>query len=263
MVESSMMQVSKAIARLVRDLAFCFVFFTRLPVPVPVSIAEARLASSIWAVPLAGLAVAVLSAAAYALALALGLVPGVAAALGLAVGVVATGGLHEDGLADTADGFGGGSDRERKLLIMRDSRIGTYGACALVLGLLMRWSSLAAIAEPLAVLAALVASHTAARAILPGFMHALPPARAEGLSANAGMPTFGVALTAAILGAVALFLCLGLQAGFVVLALLSLAALAMGWLCRRQVGGQTGDILGALEQGGEVIVLLVVVAMRT
>ncbi len=258
-----MMFASEAIARLVRDLAFCLVFFTRLPVPVPVSIAEARLATSIWAVPLAGLAVALLSAAVYALASALSLGPAAAAGLALAASALVTGCLHEDGLADVADGFGGGRDREQKLDIMRDSRIGTYGACALAFSLLLRWSALAAIADPAAVLAALAASHAAARAILPGFMHAVPPARAGGLSANAGAPAFGGALAAATLGVIALFVCLGPTTGFVALALLSLAALAMGWLCRRQVGGQTGDVLGALEQGGEVVVLLTVVAFLT
>lgn len=256
------MTPAEAIARLARDLAFCFVFFTRLPVPVPVSIAEARLSSAIWAAPIAGLAVAVLSAAAYAVALKLGLVPAIAAALALAAGMLASGCLHEDGLADVADGFGGGHDRERKLAIMRDSRIGTYGMCALAMSLLLRWSALAAIAEPRAVLVALIAAHMGARGILPAFMHAVPPARAEGLSANAGRPAFPVALVAALLGAAALFIGLGPRTGFVALALLSLVALGMAWHCRRQIGGQTGDVLGALEQGGEVAVLLTVIALR-
>lgn len=256
------MTPAQAIARLARDLAFCFVFFTRLPVPVPVGIAEARLATSIWAAPIAGLAVALLSAGAYALALRVGLVPAIAAALALVAGLLATGCLHEDGLADVADGFGGGRDRERKLAIMRDSRIGTYGASALALSLLLRWSALAALAEPRAVLLALIAAHMGSRGILPAFMHAVPPARAEGLSANAGQPAFPVALAAVLLGACSVFLCFGFRPGFVAVALLSLAALGMAWACRRQVGGQTGDVLGALEQGGEVTVLLVAVALR-
>src|SRR6516162_2489519 len=81
-----------------------------------------------------------------------------AAALALAAGMVVTGCLHEDGLADTADGFGG-SDRERRLEIMRDSRLGTYGACALLISLLLRWSALASIADARAVALALVAAH--------------------------------------------------------------------------------------------------------
>lgn len=256
------MTPGQAIARLGRDLAFCFIFFTRLPVPLPLAIAEARLATSIWAAPLAGLAVALLSAGAYALALGLGLGPAIAAALALAVGLLVTGCLHEDGLADVADGFGGGRDRDRKLAIMRDSRIGTYGACALAMSLLLRWSALAALAEPRAVLLALIAAHMGARGILPAFMHAVPAARAEGLSANAGRPALAVGLAAVLLAACAVWLCLGFRPGLVALALLALAGLAMAWTCRRQVGGQTGDVLGALEQGAEVIVLLVAVGMR-
>lgn len=252
----------QAIARVTRDLAFCFVFFTRLPVPVPIGIAEARLATAIWAAPLAGLAVALLSAAAFALALQLGLVPGLAAALALAAGLLVTGCLHEDGLADVADGFGGGRDRERKLAIMRDSRIGTYGMCALAISLLLRWGALAELGEPDLVLAALIAGHMASRGLLPGFMHAVPPARADGLAANAGRPDFRVALASVLTGGAGLFLCLGFQAGFIAAALLSLAALVMAWACRRQIGGQTGDVLGALQQGGEVVVLLVAVAVR-
>ena len=72
-----------------------------------------------------------------------GLSPSVAAALALAAAMLATGCLHEDGLSDVADGFGGGKTRERKLEIMRDSRIGAYGAAALVMSVLIRWSALA------------------------------------------------------------------------------------------------------------------------
>ncbi|MBN8881520.1 MAG: adenosylcobinamide-GDP ribazoletransferase, partial [Salana multivorans] len=101
-------------------------------------------------------------------------------ALALAAGMAATGCLHEDGLSDVADGFGGGKTREHKLEIMRDSRIGTYGTAALGLSLLLRWSALAGLAGPVEVLAALIAAHCASRALLGAFMHLLPRARADG-----------------------------------------------------------------------------------
>src|SRR5262249_56590715 len=99
-----------------------------------------------------------------------------AAALALLATLLITGCLHEDGLADTADGLGGGSDRARKLEIMRDSRLGTYGACALMMSLLLRWAALAAIASPVAVTSSLIAAHASARAALPAIMRFVPPA---------------------------------------------------------------------------------------
>ncbi|WP_338320010.1 adenosylcobinamide-GDP ribazoletransferase, partial [Bradyrhizobium ottawaense] len=119
------------------------------------------------------------------------------------------GALHEDGLADTADGLGGGRTRERKLEIMRDSRIGTYGVCALILSFGLRWSALAAIADPLLVAFALCAAHAAARAGVPAFMSLVPPARPDGLSASAGSPPGRSVAIAFALGTLALALALG------------------------------------------------------
>ncbi|MBN9268884.1 MAG: adenosylcobinamide-GDP ribazoletransferase, partial [Mesorhizobium sp.] len=172
-------------APFLRDVALGLVFFTRLPLPV-FDFRGRKLADAIWAAPLAGLAVAVIGALTYAVAARLGLASGPAAALALAATVLATGALHEDGLSDVADGFGGGRDRERKLEIMRDSRIGAYGAAALALSLLLRWNALAEIHGGWSMLAALVAAHGASRGLLGAFMHRLPPARSDGLSAGAG-----------------------------------------------------------------------------
>jgi len=237
-----------------RDIALCLVFFTRLPLPV-FDFRDRKLADAIWAAPLAGLAVAGIGALTYAIAVWLGLAAGPAAALALAAMVLATGALHEDGLSDVADGFGGGRDRERKLEIMRDSRIGAYGAAALALSLLMRWNALAEIHGGWSVLAALVAAHGASRGLLGVFMHGLPPARSDGLSAGAGSVSRQTAMAGAALGALAL-LPLGLD-GFVSAAiLLALVFVAFAALCRRQIGGQTGDTAGALQQLAEIVVLL-------
>jgi adenosylcobinamide-GDP ribazoletransferase len=88
----------------------------------------------------------------------------------------------------------------------------------------------------------------------------VPPARADGLSADAGAPSSAVSIAAALIGAIALTACLGIKAGIVALMLLAAAGVFMAWLCRRQIQGQTGDVLGALEQAGEMIVLLVAAA---
>jgi adenosylcobinamide-GDP ribazoletransferase len=172
-----------------------------------------------------------------------------------------TGCLHEDGLADTADGLGGGQDRARKLEIMRDSRLGTYGACALVMSLLLRWTALAAMADPMAVASSLIASHVAARAALPVFMRFVPPARFDGLSAQAGQPAVRSVAVAVLLGVLVLVTALGFAATLIGLVLAACAGLFVAWLSLRQIGGQTGDVLGALEQIIEIVILLTALAM--
>ena len=102
----------------------------------------------------------------------------------VAATVLVTGCLHEDGLADTADGFGGGGSKERKLEIMRDSRSGAYGVAALVLSILLRVGAIASLVDPALVAAALIAAHAGARAAMPVFMAAVPRARHDGLSAK-------------------------------------------------------------------------------
>nr|WP_247519324.1 adenosylcobinamide-GDP ribazoletransferase [Bradyrhizobium sp. 190] len=169
--------------------------------------------------------------------------------------------MHEDGLADTADGLGGGRTREQKLEIMRDSRIGTYGACALIGSLILRWSALETIAEPKLIAAALSVAHAAARAGLPAFMWLIPPARSDGLSAGAGRPPGRSAAIAFVLGALCLVSGFGPSKAMIGLILLSLVGLILAWLATRQVGGQTGDILGAFEQIGEIAILLMAAAL--
>ncbi|XSC42909.1 adenosylcobinamide-GDP ribazoletransferase [Bradyrhizobium sp. RDT10] len=197
----------------------------------------------------------------YSIAREVGLPPGPAAMLAVAATVLITGAMHEDGLADTADGLGGGRTRERKLEIMRDSRIGTYGGCALIVSLILRWSALATIADPQSVAAALLVAHAAARAGLPVFMWLIPPARSDGLSAGAGQPPWQSAAIAVGLATACLVCGLGPSKATIGLILLSLAGLILARLATRQVGGQTGDILGAFEQIGEIAILLVAVAL--
>ncbi|RVC41426.1 adenosylcobinamide-GDP ribazoletransferase, partial [Mesorhizobium sp. M4B.F.Ca.ET.088.02.2.1] len=144
------------------DIALCLVFFTRLPLPV-FDFRGRSLAAAIWAAPLAGLAVGLIGAVVYATAERFGLAMGPAAALALAATLLTTGCLHEDGLSDVADGFGGGKSRGGKLEIMRDSRIGAYGASALALSLLIRWSAISEFADPTQALLALIAAHAASR----------------------------------------------------------------------------------------------------
>ena len=220
--------------------------FTRLPLAHPGAIAGADLARAAWAAPAVGAIVGALGAACYGLAYAAGL-PGFAAgALALATTLAVTGCLHEDGLAETADGFGGGATRERKPAIMHDSRIGTYGTCALLLSLVLRGGAIASLSAPGRAAWALIAAHAAARATLPAFMRLVPPARADGLAAQMGAPPPASAALAAVLGLVALALGLGITRGLLAMTLLLLSFAFMAWLCTRQIGGQTGDVIGAL-----------------
>jgi adenosylcobinamide-GDP ribazoletransferase len=202
-----------------------------------------------WAFPLVGAMVGAISAAVLLSALALGVAPVLAAGLALVAGILATGGLHEDGLADCADGFGGGSDRARKLEIMRDSRIGSYGALALVLALGLRWQGLAVVAaEPWRAAVALVALGMASRAGLAAALVLMPAARADGMGKDAAEADAGRARVAVALGAVALLL---IGAPW---AIVAIAAVNFGFarLALRQIGGQTGDVLGALVVLGEI-----------
>jgi adenosylcobinamide-GDP ribazoletransferase len=247
--------------RPVTDLAITLAFCTRLPLAHVAQVAEGDIARAIWAMPVAGAVVGAATALAYAIATQLGLPPSVAAALAIAAGMVLTGAMHEDGLADTADAMGG-NDRARKLEIMRDSRLGTYGACALVLSILIRWASIVSIARPGAVALALIAAHTAARAMLPTVMALVPPARSEGLAKSFGVPSHKVAAGAALIGALALVSCLGLGPGLLAAALLGAAGVATARLSMKALGGHTGDLLGAIEQVGEVLVLLVAAGAR-
>ena len=239
-----------------KELRASILFFTRLPFAQATPVGGAAIALAAWAFPIAGVLVGLVGAVVYALAhRALPAWP--AAALSVAATMALTGCLHEDGLADTIDGFGGGKTAEQKLAIMRDSRIGAYGVCALALSILLRASALASLADTALAAAALVAAHGGARAALPAFMFFMPPARSDGLSFSAGHPPGESVVAAAVLGVLIVVLSLGLATGVAALALLAVAAVLIGWLSLAQIDGQTGDVLGAVEQIGEIVILLV------
>ncbi|WP_274629102.1 adenosylcobinamide-GDP ribazoletransferase [Arvimicrobium flavum] len=246
-----------AVRTIVGDLFSCVGFFTRIPVFGPM---ERRLADAIWAAPLVGIVVGLAGALAFAVSAALGLPPAISAILAIATTMLITGCLHEDGLSDVADGFGGGVTRQRKLEIMKDSRIGAYGVIALVVTVLLRWQALIAIADTGSVLLALLASHAASRSIIPAFMMLVPPARDTGLSATAGAIRAGAARTALLAGAASLLL-LGIGPAIVAAIVLTIWFIALKWLTERQIGGQTGDVLGCLQQGAEIAVLLVALSL--
>ncbi|MBE0453772.1 MAG: adenosylcobinamide-GDP ribazoletransferase [Roseovarius sp.] len=236
------------------DLALALGLLTRLPVPVRDTARGARAA---WAWPLAGAVLGGLAALVGWAALALGLPAPVAGLLALGALVMTSGALHEDGLADTADGIWGGWTRERRLEIMRDSRIGSYGVIALTLSLALRGVALTYLFEagPGAAAAAIVTSAMLSRAAMAGAMAALPHARKSGLAQAQGRPpaaTVGLAAGLAMGGAVLLCGASGLVAAGAA----ALVAAVIARLARVKIGGQTGDVLGAVQQGAEIAVLL-------
>jgi adenosylcobinamide-GDP ribazoletransferase len=241
------------------DLKAGLIFSTRIPIAQAEPIEGREIARACWTLPLIGALIGLAGALVYWIASGFGLPPLISAALTLAATLALTGCLHEDGLADTLDGFGGES-RERRLEIMRDSRIGTYGACALVLSLLLRVGALAGLAGPAPAALALVASHAGGRALLPAFLRFLPPARQDGLAADAGRPAWASVAIALALGVLILLMGLGPERAAIACVLLLAAFVLMRRLCLRQIGGQTGDAAGALEQIGEIAVLLTAAA---
>jgi adenosylcobinamide-GDP ribazoletransferase len=202
------------------------------------------MAQSVWAFPIVGLIVGAIGAA---VAISLGaLDPSLVAGVTLAAMILVTGGLHEDGLADLADGFGGGRDRAQKLEIMRDSRIGSYGTLALILMLGLRVQAMV-IAQDMAILG-LIAIECASRAGLPLVMRLMPAARKDGLGhAAAQAVSLWRACAAVGFGIISLMI-LGPALALMMAAVIGVVLIGVAVLAMRQIGGQTGDVLGAMQQ---------------
>lgn len=246
-----------------RDLMVAFMFLTRLPIRTSVPWQQDDLAASVLMFPVVGAAVGLIGALAYALASSLGLPPYLAATITLTALVLITGALHEDGIADVADGFGGGNTKADKLTIMRDSRLGSYGALALVLALIARLGCLTALASPWTVAAALVAASTISRAAMPIAMVAMAQAREDGLAAKAGRPHSGRIAAAVVIALLIASLCLPWEQMVTAFGTATLVGGLLLILANRQIGGITGDVLGALQQVTEIAWLLTMVSLST
>lgn len=230
-------------------------FFTRLPVPAWVGHSTAELNAASRYFPAVGLLVGGLGAAVYLLATT-GWPAPLAVLLSMAATVWVTGAFHEDGLADTADGLGGGWRREDVLRIMKDSRTGSYGVVALALVLLGKFASLASMA-PATAAAALVAGHALSRWAAVTLMAALPYARdddskAKPVATEPSGPEWLVAGGFAAFGAVIAMGVAGIAAVLFGLLLAAAITAALARLYRRRLGGYTGDCLGAAQQAAEL-----------
>ena len=242
------------------DIAVALVLLTRLPLPRLSSSAFDYQSRATWAFAFAGVVVAACAALLGGAAMAIGLPHSIAAGVVLATQIIVTGAMHEDGLADTADGFWGGWDRTRRLEIMKDSAIGTYGILSLILSVGLRWSALTLLLPE--GFAAIFAAAILSRAILPVFMAVLPHARVDGLSHSVGKPPIWAVASSVGLGVIAGWFCLG-GALFAVLCALIVTLVPVAALARAKIGGQTGDVLGAAQQTAECTVLIVLVAMQS
>ncbi|WP_113911208.1 adenosylcobinamide-GDP ribazoletransferase [Roseovarius dicentrarchi] len=239
------------------DIRAAFGLLTRLPI----GDTAPRGAPAAWAYPLVGLAIGLIAGIAGLVAQWFGLPAALAALIALSAQIILTGAMHEDGLADTVDGLWGGWTRARRLEIMKDSQIGTYGTLALMLSVAARWAALWWLLEQggMGALAALIAAGALSRTVMPVLMRALPNARSAGLSQGVGRPDWRIAWAAAGIAGVIAILCTGWSGvGAMICALL--AAITIGWVARRKIGGQTGDILGAAQQITEIAVLLSIIA---
>jgi adenosylcobinamide-GDP ribazoletransferase len=250
-----------------RDLRVCLMFLSRLPVR-PHEDTPASLALSARAFGLAGAVLGGICALVLAIATAIGLNATLASLATIAAAILLTGALHEDGLADVADGFGGGATKERKLEIMRDSRIGAFGVLALVLTVAARIFALADIMAAASLTAAamqVVAMAILSRAAMAVMMHQLPNARTDGRSSEAGRPDSytirQLAISSLVLALALLWLATGFWPMITVLICCCIAFAAMKRLSHNQIGGQTGDILGATQQVVEVVSLLTLAAI--
>lgn len=219
-----------------------------------------RMAAAAWAWPLAGAVIGAISGAVGWASIWAGLPAAAVAGLVLTAQALTTGALHEDGLADTADGLWGGQSPARRLEIMKDSRIGSYGVLALVLVTGLRWSALTVLVAG-GLWPALIAAGALSRVPMVALARRLPPARPGGLSAATGAPPRGAEALALITGLAAALLLCGVPALLAALAALAVSA----WLARlaqQRIGGQTGDILGASQQLSEAAILLALAAAQ-
>ncbi|TWG80257.1 cobalamin-5'-phosphate synthase [Cupriavidus gilardii J11] len=233
-------------------------YFTRVPVPAWVGFAPHYLHAAARYFPLIGVLVGAVGAL-VTLAALQWWPSGVAVLLGIAATLLLTGAFHEDGLADCVDAFGGAWRREDVLRIMHDSRIGAFGAIALVVALLLKWQLLVTIAQgagPTVLLATLVAGHAASRAMAVSYLATLDYVRAEGKAKPVAqrLSPRGLAMVCAIGAAPLLWLSLGFALASVA-ALLALRFLLGRYFVRR-LGGYTGDCLGMAQQLGELMIYL-------
>ena len=244
--------------KLHQDILNSFAFFTRLPLTRFIK-GNAPLSSAVWTFPLVGAVIGFATVELYHLLHFLRIMPKIACLLLVTFQLLLTGAIHEDGLADTVDGFAGGKDKASRLAIMRDSRIGAFGTLALILSLALRTFALTLIIHPGIFLPVCIAAGVLSRSMIAAAMYALPSARTDGLAASAGRPSLAntaicLALAFAITG---WFLHMH---AFEIIPSAIIACALVCLIAKKKIGGVTGDVYGAIQQIVEVTVLITATA---
>lgn len=242
------------------DIKAALGLLSRLPIRVATDKAQARGADAAWAWPIAGAILGALGALVGVILLGLGLPAPLTAAVILAFVIIITGAMHEDGLADSADGLWGGWDKARRLEIMKDSHIGAYGVLSLGLSLMLRWGAISLLIEAGFLWIPLIVAGAISRAPLPAMMGWMTNARQAGLSHDVGRPKDQTIWIALGLAAVTGVLLSGWWI-FVLLLTCGGAVATCAGVARAKIGGQTGDILGATQQLTEITALLTLAAL--
>jgi adenosylcobinamide-GDP ribazoletransferase len=211
--------------------------------------------------PIVGAVLGVASALVFVLADGLGLPMVLSAILAVALSAYLGGTLGESGLARSVDAIIGGGTKADILAAMRRRSHGTYGIIVIVTGFALKVAALATLAGPGAAAAALIAALAASHAAIPVLLHYINPVREAGLAAEAGRPQFDEMVLAVALGAAITLLFLGPWTGLIALGVGAAGALKFAWMAKRCVGGVTGAVLGAAQQGTEIGILLAVAAL--
>jgi adenosylcobinamide-GDP ribazoletransferase len=246
----------RPLAELVHSLRF----LTRLPMPLARTVDPPPLHQTMRMFSLAGAIIGLIAGALLWALTQLNLPSLLACTIAVAATMLLTGALHEDGFADFADGIGGGATRERRLEIMRDSRIGAFGALALMMAVLIRIFALEALLllDWPVLLLTLAAIHAFSRALMVDLVWATPPARSDGLSAMAGRPSRAVAIFAILIGLALTFATAFFAAPEAAVVALGLGLAATALVRRaalKLLGGQTGDVCGAAQVACELAML--------
>ena len=239
-------------------------FFTRIPMPKWIEVDADKLNKASRYFGLVGLLVGAISAAVYSLML-YWVSPSIAIVLAMIASVLVTGGFHEDGLADTADGLGGGWTVEAKLNIMKDSRLGSYGALALVLALLLKWQLLTELAllDPTSVSLALLLGHCLSRIVAASFIFSEPyvsdsdTSKSKPLAQEQSINELSILLATGVLA----LLLVGVMQALILTLGLIIVRYGFVRLFRKQIGGYTGDTLGAAQQGSELTCYLLLLVL--
>lgn len=242
--------------RIVSDLAAAWLLLLRIPCPIPPRWhGHMNLADSAWAYPLIGALTGLWGGVVYFVCDRIALSGVASAGLALAAIILITGALHEDGFADFWDSFGG-QDKARRLEIMRDSRIGTFGTIGLIMSVGLRWSAMTTFSDVIILSAVLIAAGALSRAICLVIMRFLNTARSDGLGASASGLTLPVFLLGCGIAVVISLLIVPVVQVLHFVAAIVVISVLMCWFAKSRFGGYTGDVLGAGQQFGEIMILI-------